>query len=130
MNRKDGGRQQVVVDANRRHRDAVDRGRQGRRNRHARRGRATSWRPRRPTRRTTSAREIRELERVVLEDAILLPLLEAGVLKIRRERLENFQCRQRYSVGFSSAARVATLRLPVTTDSRVPCCSVTSDQKP
>jgi hypothetical protein len=62
--------------------------------------------------------ELAELQDVVLENAILLPLLEAGVLEVGGER------------RISSAARVATFWLPATTVARVPRCSVKIETMP
>ena len=87
---EDAGRQQVVVDADRRHRDAVDRPAR------ASFGIATRGVPTRleamTSRRFVEQRdlaELAELQDVVLEDAILLPRLEPGVLQVGGERLQD-----------------------------------------
>ena len=86
-------RQQIVVDADRRHRDAVDdRRRVLRDRRRAARRRGSRRRAAPASSNSVISRNSRNCEDVVLEDAILLPLLEAGVLQVGGERLQ--QCRR------------------------------------
>ncbi len=88
--REDAGRQEVVVDPDRRHRDALEHDRRVGRDRDARRAD--------PARGDDAAllveqrqfAELVELQDVVPEDRRLLPLLEAGVLQLRRQGLEDF----------------------------------------
>ena len=73
--------------------------------------------------------ELAELQDVVLEDAVLLPRLELGVLQVGAERLQDVGVAGDVA-AISSAARAATFRLPATTDSRVPRCSEIIDTTP
>jgi len=88
VNRERRRREQVLVDFDRRHRHAVDRER-----RVLGKGDARRPDPARRDHRTALVEqrdlaEFAELQHVVLEDPILLPGLESGVLEIGGERLE------------------------------------------
>ena len=86
---EDDGRQQVLVDADRRHRDAVD-DQRARLSGTATRGCADAARGdhRAGFVEQRDLAELAELQDVVLEDPILLPCLEAGVLQVGGERLQ------------------------------------------
>ena len=86
---EDRGRQQVVVHADGRHRDAVDDRARVFRDRDARLADAARRDRRAGLVEQRDLAELAELEHVVLEDAVLLPGLEAGVLEVGGERLEH-----------------------------------------
>ncbi len=81
-------RQQILVDADRRHRDAVDRQLRVLRDRDARLADAARGDHRALLVEQRDLAELAELQDVVLEDLILLALVEAGVLQVGGERLQ------------------------------------------
>ena len=82
-------RQQVVVDAQRRHRDAIEHDRRVGRHGHARRADAARGDDAAILVEQGQLAELAELQDVVPQDGRLLPLLEAGVLELRGEGLQN-----------------------------------------
>src|SRR5262245_61004315 len=90
MNRKCRRRKQVLVEPKRRQRHAITNRRQRGGYRHARRRGSASGDEVFGFVEKGQLTEFVELKRVVLEDPILLPLLQACVLKIRGERFQNF----------------------------------------
>jgi hypothetical protein len=86
--REDRGRQQILVDADRRHRDAVDRQRRVLRDHDARLADAARGDHRPLLVEQRDLAELAELQHVVLENLILLAAVESGVLQIGGERLE------------------------------------------
>ena len=104
VNGKDAGRQQVVVDAQRRERDAVERDRRVRRNGDTRPADAARGQGGAGFVEEADLAEFAEPEDVVLEDAVLLPRLQAGVLQIGGERREDLRVLDEIAADFLGGA--------------------------
>ena len=105
MNREGRRRQQVVVHSNGRHRDAAQHQRGVLGNLHARGADAARGDQRAGSVEECNLPELAELQDVILEDAILLPLLQARVLEVRGERLEELGIGRDVAADFFGGAR-------------------------
>src|SRR5205823_6674720 len=97
--------EEIFVNAHRRHQHAVDRQLRVLWNRDARLAHAARRDDRAALVEERDLPEFAELEDVVLEDAVLLPRLEAGVLQIGGERLEQARVADDVAADFLRGAR-------------------------
>jgi hypothetical protein len=126
VNRKHGRRQQIFVDLDRRHRNAIDRQLGFFWRRDPRCADAARGDERAALVEQRDLAELAKLQDVVLEDAVLLPGLEAGVLQIGGE------CLQQFSVGQNVAANLlggAQRDVLVAGDHRLTCAALERDDR-